>query len=69
MCSTYEASKTLFNFLFFLSHTFTEVNFKVPNTTDAVIYLHGGIFYVLDLCYFEMVWHVTGTKKNEEIKQ
>ena len=35
----------------------------------VVIYLHGGIFYVLDLCYFEMVWHVTGTKKNEEIKQ
>ena len=26
-------------------------------------------YYILDICYFEMVLHMTGTKKNEEIKQ
>ena len=66
MCSIYETSKTLFNFLFFLSHTFTE---RLTETENLLFIYMELFFYFLDICYFEMVLHVTGTKKNEEIKQ
>ena len=39
-----------------------------PKQTLLFIYMEL-FFYILDICYFEMVLHVTGTKKNEEIKQ
>ena len=56
-----------FSFLFIL-HIHRASNVRA-NNRHCYLFTWSYFYYILDICYFEMVLHMTGTKKNEEIKQ